>query len=360
MINKKNWTEEKKLFLVIVMLSIIVVALFIYVYVPQLTDYTIKSSESQQYSIEIIEITGDCEDCPNISNLVDTLVEEYNLKIKSREALIYNSLKAEEIIDKYNIKTIPIVVILSKDIGKIGIDDTIFSIGENYALFDRSVPYIDLETNEIKGLVQLKEIQSDNCMECTSLSQLRTGLENLGVKVKNYEIIGSSSDKGKDLIEKNNLNFTSSLLISKNIKEYWWIFDQIENSFIEEEENYVFKTPLAPYIDLKDGKIKGKVDVILIKNQSCEDCFDVNELKDLFLALEIYFDNEKSIDISSNEGKNFLQKYNITAIPTIILSKEIKDYENLKELLGQIGTFEDDENFVFRKLDLLNVKFQEI
>ncbi len=358
--NKKNWTEEKGLFLVIAVLSIVVIALFVYIYVPQLTGYAVKSSGIKQYSVEVIEITGDCEDCFDVSLLANGLIEENNVKIKSKEALSYDSLEAEEIINKYNIKTIPALVVLSRNIEKIGIDGNVFSIEDNYALFDKSVPYIDLETNEIKGFVQLKEIQSDNCMECTPLLQLRTQFEKLGIKVEDYEIIGSSSDKGKEMIEKNELNFIPVLLISKDIEEYWWVFDQIEDSLIEKEDNYVFKTPLAPYIDLEDGKIKGKVDIILVKDKSCEDCFDVDELKDSFLSLGIYFNNEKNVDISSGEGKNLLKKYNITAVPTIILSKEIQDYDAIKKMLEQIGTFEDDGRFVFRRLDSLDVKYQEI
>jgi thiol-disulfide isomerase/thioredoxin len=357
---RKNWTEEKGLILTIIVLSVVVIALFIYVYVPKLTGYALKSTGAEQYSVEVIEITGDCEDCFDTSALIDALLKENNIKIKSMETLNYDSKEAEEIINKYNIKTIPALVVLSRNIEKIGIDDQVFSIEDDYALFDKSVPYIDLETNEVKGLVQLKEIQSDNCMECISLSQLETQFESLGVKIKDYEIIGSASDRGKELIEKNNLEFTSSLLISKDIEEYWWIFDQIKDSLIEKEDNYVFKTPIAPYVDLADGKIKGKVDIILIKNKSCEDCFDVDELKGSFLGLGIYFDNEKSVDISSSEGQNLLTKYNITAIPTIILSKEIQDYDSIKKMLEQIGTFEDDDKFVFRRLDSLNVKYQEI
>jgi len=356
---KKNWTEEKGLFLMIVMLGLVVIALFIYVYVPQWTGYMGLTGD-KPYSVEVIEIMGDCEDCFEVSALADALILENNLKIKSRETLNYDSPEAEKLINKYNLKTIPALVVLSKNIEKIEIDDQVFSIEDSYALFDKSVPYIDLETNEVKGLVQLKEIQSDNCIECTSLSQLRTQFEGIGIKVKDYEIISSSSDNGKELIDENNLEFTSSLLISKDIKEYWWIFDQIESFFIEKENYYVLKTPLAPYVDLADGKIKGKVDIILIKNKSCEDCFDVDELKGSFLSLGVYFDDEKSVDISSSEGKSLLKKYNITAIPTIILSKEIQDYDTVKKSLEQVGTFEGDGKFVFRKLDSLNVKYQEI
>ena len=74
----------------------------------------------------------------------------------------------------------------------------------------------------------------------------------------------------------------------------------------------------------------------------------------------VYINNEKYVDVSSSEGKTLLSKYDITAIPTIILSKEISDYETIKKTLEQFGTFEQDGKFVFRKLDVLKVKYQDL
>ncbi len=351
---KKIWTEDKGLFLIIIVLGIVFIVLFINVY------YSPKTEGDEKYSVEIVEITGDCDKCFDISALADVLIKENNLNVKSREVLDYNSKEAGELLKEYDIKTIPALIVLSKDIGKIGIDEQLFSVKNNYALFDRSVPFIDLDTNGVKGLVKIKEIQPDNCTECASLSELESQLEKLSVKIENYEIISSSSDEGKDLIEKNKLDFTSVLLVSKDIEEYWWMFDQIKTSFVEKEDDYVFKTPFPPYIDLKDGEIKGKVDIIFIENKSCEECFNIIELKKSFQSLGVYFYNEKNVDISSSEGKNLLNKYNITAIPTIILSKEIHDYDSIKPVLDKIGSYEDDGKFVFRSLDSLNVKYQEL
>lgn len=350
---KKNWTEEKGLILTIALLSIIVVALFAYVYMP-------KSTGVKQYSVEVIEISGNCEDCFDIKSLADTIIKENNIKVKSKKTLDYTSQESKEIVNKYNIKTIPALVVLSRDIEKIGIDEKIFSIKNDYALFDKSVPYIDLETNEVRGVVKLIEIKTDNCMECTPLSQMQTQFEKLGVKIKDYETVSSSSERGKELIGNNNLTFTPALLVSEDIEEYWWLFDQLKNSFLKRGDYFLFKNSIAPYVDLASGKIKGKVDIIFLENNSCEECFNVTELKGSFQSLGIYFENEKSVDISSNEGKNLLKKYNITAIPTVILSKEIQDYEAIKKILEQIGTFENDEKFVFRKLDSLNVNYQDL
>jgi len=352
---EKSTLDEKELVLIAVIMALIVIILFVYVYYLQP-----KTEINKQYSAKIIEINGDCEDCFEIKSLTDLIIKENNLKITSRETLDYNSKEAKDIINKYNIKTIPSLVIFSKNIEKIKIENDIFSIKKDYAVFDKSVPYIDLKTNEINGFVDITEIKTDKCKECASLSSMKSQLEKYGVKVENYEIINSSSIAGKEIISKNELNFAPALLISKDIEEYWWIFPQIKDSLVEKQDYYVLKNQIAPYIDIKTGNIKGKVDVTYIEDKSCSDCFNVTELKGSFESFGIYIDGEKYTDISSSEGKDLLIKYNITEIPTIILSKEIQDYESIKETLKQVGSFEKDNVFVFRKLDILNVKYQTL
>ena len=69
---------------------------------------------------------------------------------------------------------------------------------------------------------------------------------------------------------------------------------------------------------------------------------------------------EEYLDISTTKGKNLLSEYNITAVPTVILSKEIQDYNAIKEILEQAGSFEKEGVFVFRKLDVLNAKYKKL
>ena len=174
-----------------------------------------------------------------------------------------------------------------------------------------------------------------------------------------YELVQDSSEQGRTLIKENNITFLPSILISKNIEEYWWVFGQIKEAFSEEKDYYLFKTPLPPYLDIKTGEIKGKVSIIYLENKSCEDCFNSTILKGAFQGLGIFIASEKHIDIGTSEGSALLIQYNITAIPTAILSKEIEDYPSIKSVLEQVGTFKNKE-FVLRNLDTLKVKYQKL
>ena len=352
--NKK--VTEKDYLIAIIIISSIAVLFFVYVnFVPK----TIFNS-GNKISIEIIEITANgCEDCFDVKGLADSLIKD-NINVKSRKSFDYDSKQGKELINKYNLKQIPSLIITSNKLKEIQGLEGVFSIDGKKAIFDKPVPYIDLTSGDVKGLVNLIEIQDSSCGDCMPLSNIQNSLKGAGIKINNYEIVNSVSENGKNLIQENDLKFTPSLLISKDIEQYWWIFPKIKNAFIEKEDYYLLNLQLPPYKEISSGKVKGKVDLTYINDKSCSDCFNITELKGSFQGLGIFINSEKYIDVSDSNGKEIITKYNITKVPTIILSKEISDYETLNKQLGQIGTFEKDGNFVFRSLDQLNIKYKEL
>jgi len=69
--------------------------------------------------------------------------------------LNYTSADAEKLIKKYGITKIPALVIVSRSIGKIEMDDTLFRKTSDAAIFDKAAPYIDLGSLEVKGLADI-------------------------------------------------------------------------------------------------------------------------------------------------------------------------------------------------------------
>lgn len=347
----KTINNEKILIWIIVVLVVIFALLSIF---PSSLNFIKKE---KTYSLEVIKIEG-CPACFDLNSISSGLGKIDNVKIKSEKSLEYNSSEAEKLIDKYKIERIP-ALIVSGNIDKINLDVNFFRKGKNYAIFDKPAPYLELNSGQVKGIVNLKEVFDSSCKDCTSLSNIKTQLEGIQVKVGNYEMVPSTSDNGKKLIEENNIIYLPSLLVSKELNEYWWIFDKIKGSFDENENYYRFAEPLFPNKEISTGLIKGKVRMTYVTNNSCEDCFNVTQLKDSFQNLGVYIDSERYADVSTEEGKSLLNKYNITAIPTVVLSEEISDYTSLKKLLEEVGSFIGKE-YVFRKLDVLKVKFQEL
>lgn len=308
------------------------------------------------YSVEIIKISG-CNECFNLDIISANLDKINNIKIKSNKTLDYNSDEAKKLIDKYSITKVPALLIISRNIDKITLDEKVFRKVKNAAVFDKPAPYIDLSSGQVKGLVTLKEVYDSNCKECTTLSSIEKQLEQMQVKIKSYDLIDSSSEEGKKLIKENEISYLPTLLLSKEIIDYWWISNKI---LVEGDEYYKFNNPIFPYKDISSSSVKGIVKATYLVNNSCTECYDISELKPSLESLGIYIDSERFVDIASDEGKNLVILYNITDIPTVILSKQILDYTSIKEVLEKVGSFEKDNSFVLRNLASLNVKYQTI
>lgn len=350
---KSNWDKkvgEKDYVRLAIIVGVLVLAYFVYAnFIPKNFDSAMK--------VDVIEITADCADCANLS-MASLSLAERGIEIDDYDVYAYDSDKGRKMMEKYGIEKVPASIVVSKRVSELDLDG-IFDVRDDYAVFDLVVPYLDVESGEVRGVVDMIEIVPE-CEECFSLMPLKTQFERMAVNVDNYEIVGAESAKGLGLINDYELTFAPAVLISKNIDEYGWVMPNIEKLLEDKGDYYLFNAPVAPYKDLIAGEVKGVVDVVSVVDFSCEECFDIEELKQSFLSMGVYFGEEKTLDVSSSEGKRFVKKYNITAVPTVVLSKAILDYPQLKDILFGVGTFdEEDQSFVFRKLEALG-EFVEV
>ncbi len=343
---RKKEISEKDIILAIIIISGIALAFFAYV------NFAPKGNEAISAKITRIGGCAECFDLTKVSSAVEEKAE-----VKSDNTLDFKSQEAKKIIEKYGIQRIPALIVESKNIDELGLDENIFRIEGNAAIFDKPAPYYDLASGNIKGKVSVIEIYDESCDECYRFSGTAEQFKKLGIN-NDYKIF--KKENAKQLIKENEIENLPVLLISKDIKEYWWIFDGIKSTLKEKANYYVLQGLFLPYKEISTGKIKGKVSVIALANKSCTDCFNVSKLKDSIKELGVYFTSEREVDISSEDGKTLKANYNVTAIPTVILSKEIADYKNLKEILTKFGTFEKDESYVFRQLDVLKGTYQKI
>ena len=352
---KKIWrkiNQEKVMYGIIIVLIVLLAVPTIF---PNFFGGFNFNASNKKYSVDVISIGSSNGKYFDLGAIFDLLIKIENINVKEK-TLDYNSNEAKKLIEKYKIEKIPALIALGK-VDKLNLDKDIFRFAGDAAIFDKPVPYFDLITGKDGGFVDAIEIYDSSCLDCSSMSDVKAQLEKLGIKIKNYEKVEASSEKGKNLIKENSLSFIPDLLVSKEIEEYWWVFPGIKNSF-SFGTYYFLKNPIAPYKDILSGKVKGKVTITYITDKGCVDCYDVTTLKDLFGSIGIYIDKEKEIDVDTSEGKSLLDSYDIKAVPTAILSKEIQDY-NLKSILEKVGKFINDE-FVLTELDSLKVKYNKI
>jgi hypothetical protein len=123
---------------------------------------------------------------------------------------------------------------------------------------------------------------------------------------------------------------------------------------------YVLPTQNAPYYATADARVHGRVTVTYITMQDCKECFDVFDLRTSLNASRITPYAERTIDAGSSKGKELIAKYNITAVPTILLDKEADAYPNLQPGWNIIGSVEEDGTYVLRDVQRLQVIYYDL
>ncbi|MEK0337712.1 MAG: hypothetical protein QQN41_09805, partial [Nitrosopumilus sp.] len=290
----------------------------------------------------------DCMGCSDIAPVVDA-VKNRNVELTDENSFYENSNEAKELIAKYGIRKLPTVIIT----GEIEDEKTDVKgfelINDAKVLTDVAAPYLDVALNEIKGKVEIIEIVDSSCEDCISLDTIPATLSDAKVYIFNGDIVEYNSAKGKELISKYGIKQVPAILISKDIDYYPNIKQSLLQLNVEEKQGfYVFYSTIPPYRDLSNNKIVGLVDLIMLEDSTCLECYDVESNKRILQGFGIVTKTEKTYDISSVEGKSLISKYNIKSVPIIILSPEADVYEMFVNAWEQVGTKESDGWFVMR------------
>lgn len=164
-------------------------------------------------------------------------------------------------------------------------------------------------------------------------------------KIISEEFIEYESDEGKALIAKYDIKRLPAFILRGDNTQF-----DLPN-FDKKQDALVFAETPAPYFDIESGEVKGVVDINIIVDPDCSDCFDISMLAKNLKAYGIVFGEEKTLPFDSKEGKELILKYNIKSIPTVIFSDDALEYEQISSVWDEVGTTEDDGMLVLRKVN---------
>ena len=350
---KKDYTNLKIIFIVILGVILLINVIFLTGLNKTIKEKITEQKEvARPANIEIVAIKDlQCTDCYDPIDIINFVISK-NYNVTKQEILDEDSDRAKEIINKYDIKNIPIVLILG-EIDKVkdleGFDKV------NDALIQSNIipPFKDLTTNEVKGLVSLIYLNV-SCDKCSSLTNLIDQLKTLKVKLIKEEYINSESETGLNLIAKYSITKVPAIILSRDIEVYDIVKSAWENlGTVEDDGSYITRSNNPPYLDITEKKVKGLVTLTLLDDKSCTECYNVSLHKLVLDRFNMYIEDERMVDITDSEGKYLINKYSITQVPTIILSGEVSEYTALTNIWDQVGTVEEDGSYVFRKLEVM-------
>ncbi|MFH1071919.1 MAG: hypothetical protein V1743_00655 [Nanoarchaeota archaeon] len=196
-----------------------------------------------------------------------------------------------------------------------------------------------------KGQVSLYYINYSGCQECDrDIAAFKSQLEAQNLIVKDEKYYDYENDKGVELLQSSKITHIPAFLIRGDIDNL-----SLDN-FARTDDTLVQQDIPAPYYDLEQRKIIGRVTAINLIDSSCKECMDLSILLTQLRGIGIDLYENMTIDITTTEGKRLLSKYTIEKVPTVLLDKEAGVYPALTAGWSQIGSIEEDGMYVLRNV----------
>jgi len=307
--------------------------------------------------LEVTKILlSDCEECFDIETALES-IKKQNVNVTEERTIYLNENYAKEIIDKYNIEKIPTLIIsgetnkteqLKSFFGNIGD----FPDEKNVVFTSLKPPYYDVTLSRVVGKVSVINVVDSLCEECIPLSQVADALKQSGVAITEEKTYEYFSSEGIGLINRFDISRIPAILISNEVN-YYDVKEQIQQLAEEKNGFYALHATSAPYRDLKQGKVIGLVKIILLDDSSCGECYDVSINKQILPRFGVFVNEEEAYDVSSNEVRELIAKYNIEKVPALLLSPEVSEYPAFVQVWQSVGTIEGDGWYVMRKPESL-------
>ncbi len=316
---------------------------------------TLASAEiSRPANISVVTLSAaDCSDCYDISTLVSA-IKTAPVNVVSEKSLDYKSGEAAQLIRKYNIKKIP-ALIITGEVDKSNVKSALASLGDSVdgaIVFTKAPPvYINLSDDREVGRVTPTIIFAGSCTQCRNVSQIVEFFKARGATVLPGENYDYNSAEGKLLLSKYNITRAPAILFSKDLGAYSNIQEvagwEPGIGTVEPDGTYIVRTALLPNIDVSTNKINGLVSLTNIVDKSCTSCYNVSLHKFELLNFGITPSGETTYDAGSPEGKALIAKYNITEVPTIVLSVEAGEYPQFADVWKAVGIVGKDGSYIF-------------
>lgn len=199
--------------------------------------------------------------------------------------------------------------------------------------------------------IKLTKITASSCAECFNIDNAISILKTQNVKVDSEKTVEFNSPEGVSLIKKLGIKRLPAYTLTgeigkKNFEDF------VKKNGTIKDDTFIFTQVNPVFIDSASQEPQGKVTVTYLLDSSCTQCVDPRVTGATFKESGIVITGQNEIEWDSVEGQDLISTYQITKLPTFILSSEINAYDNVKANASRIGTFQPDGTLVARNLNL--------
>jgi len=215
-------------------------------------------------------------------------------------------------------------------------------------------------TQEAPKSVDMMIITEPSCTNCFDASLYQPELERIGVtfgKVSTSERGTTTADR---LIKKYGITKLPALVFSKELGTY----SSVANAWsrvgtIADDGSYILQGNNPPYYEIATGKTVGLISLTYLNDSTCAECYDVTQHRQILEQFGMKVTGARVVDIASNEGKALLAQYNITDVPTVIVTGDVAAYPGFDSVWQSVGDVQNGA-YVFKNLDALNQPYEDL
>lgn len=311
-----------------------------------------ETEQTRPSDISVVALVdGDCASCYDIQQAIDAL-KGGNVKVDSERTLQYSSTEGKALASRYGILKIPSVVVTGEIDRDQGFESGFELRSDALVLEAPAPPYVDAATGQQKGIVDTTLIEKEDCAKCFSFRQYVSQLGQVGVTLGSTAMLDAGDEEAQRLIAERGITRLPALIISGDIAEYPAILEALRASFaLQSDGSYLNKITSPPYYSLESQSVVGLVTLTLLSDAACPDCYDVSAHKAILPRFGVVIGVEKALDVSSAEGKALIAAYNISKVPTMMLSGDAQLYAALMSVWPQVGRVAADSSMIFTQVE---------
>lgn len=312
--------------------------------------------EARPATIQLTKITTPgCSQCFNLENALQTLKKQ-NVTMSEEKTVTFDSSEGQALVQQFGINRVP-TYILKGEVRKKSLEGIMKANGEiksDTFVFTKVAPiFIDPVTKKEKGWVTVTYLTDSSCPQCGDLTLGIEGYKRIGVKITDEHAFEWNSPQGQQVISQYHVTKVPTFLFSQDIDFYEGVKTIWQRlGSVEQDGTHIARTMLPPYRDLEKGHIVGLVDMIYLVDANCVECYKPQEvLRNILVqGYRVGIRSERTVDIMSVEGQALKNGYRISKLPTILISPEVDEYAQLKNVWNSVGSVETDGWYVFREM----------
>lgn len=195
----------------------------------------------------------------------------------------------------------------------------------------------------------LTTIAPENCPECFTTAPLIDALKKQNVSVSSERFLNASDPEAQQLITQHTIEKLPTLIIKGDFEKQEPLKKQLETIGAVTDDIFVWTQVQPPYKEIATGNVRGRFFVTYVTDTKCKTCYDVMRHEQAMANLGLKAADDSVVDIGSTEGKKLQKQYALTAVPTIILTGDLGEYNSLEAVWQSVGTKEKDGAYIFRE-----------